>query len=434
MSNLLLHLSEHIRRDNSFVGVLHTIPFLLRLPHLFLVLERDVALLIVNAVTDIGFFFQDTFEVCHTVNELSELARQLKSLDGETRVVMESTGNYHAPVAWLLHDAGFYVSVVNAMLVHDYGNNSLRRAKTDKKDAVKLANYGLDHWLTLPRYVPEEDTRLMLKTCYRQYQQYSKVQTMLKNNLISLLDTAFPNANRLFTSPPRADGSEKWVDFVATFWHCECVCGLSEKAFTAKYQKWCKKHGYNFSEDKALDIYASAFAHFGVMPKTDTAKLLVEQAISQLRATSAALAALKQKMQSLAASLPEYPVVMEMFGVGPTLGPQLMAEIGDVRRFHSKKALVAFAGIDAPPYQSGQIDVRSRSISKRGSASLRRTLFLVMGVLLQCAPMDEPVYQFMDKKRSEGKPYRVYMMASANKFLRIYYASVKAYLDSLEHD
>ena len=374
------------------------------------------------------------FEVRHTANELSELAGLLKSLDGETRVVMESTGNYHAPVAWLLHDAGLYVSVVNAMLVHDYGNNSLRRAKTDKKDAVKLANYGLDHWLTLPRYIPEEDTRLMLKICYRQYQQYSKVQTMLKNNLISLLDTTFPDANRLFTSPPRADGSEKWVDFVATFWHCECVCGRSEKAFTTQYQKWCRKHGYNFSEDKALDIYASACRHFGVIPKTDTAKLLVEQAISQLQTTSSALAALKQEMQSLAASLPEYPVVMGMFGVGPTLGPQLLAEIGDVRRFHSKKALVAFAGIDAPPYQSGQIDVRSRSISKRGSASLRRTLFLVMSVILQCAPIDEPVYQFMDKKRSEGKPYRVYMMASANKFLRIYYASVKAYLESLEHD
>lgn len=40
----------------------------------------------------------------------------------------------------------------------------------------------------------------------------------------------------------------------------------------------------------------------------------------------------------------------------------------------------------------------------------------------------------MNKKRSEGKPYRVYMMASANKFLRIYYASVKAYLASLDHD
>ena len=372
------------------------------------------------------------FEVQHTDSELGKLAGLLKSLNGETRVVMESTGNYHAPIACWLYESGVYVSVVNAMLVHDYGNNSLRRAKTDKKDAVKLANYGLDHWLALPKYVPEDDTRLMLKNCNRQYLQYSKVQTTLKNNLISLLDTAFPDANRLFSSPPRADGSEKWVDFVADFWHCECVRGISEKAFTTKYQKWCKKHGYNFSKDKALDIYASACGHFSVMPKTEIARLLVEQAVSQLRATSSALAALRREMQALASSLPEYPVVMEMFGVGPVLGPQLMAEIGDVRHFHSKKALVAFAGIDAPPYQSGTMNIRSRSISKRGSAALRRTLFLVMDVILKKSPADNPIYQFMDKKRSEGKPYRVYMMASANKFLRIYYAAVKAHLDALD--
>ena len=261
------------------------------------------------------------FEVGHTDVELCELSRWLRGLDGEIRVVMEATGNYHLPVANFLHDCGLYVSVVNAILVHSYGNNSLRRAKTDKKDAIKLANYGLDHWLALPRYIPEDEVRLMLKTTYRQYQQCAKVQTMLKNNLISLLDTAFPDANRLFASPARVDGSEKWVDFIATFWHCECVCGLSEKAFVAKYQKWCKKHGYHFSQDKALDIYASACGHFSVMPKTDTAKLLVEQAVSQLRTASASLAALRNEMQSLAASLPEYPVVMEMFGVGPALGP-----------------------------------------------------------------------------------------------------------------
>lgn len=272
----------------------------------------------------------------------------------------------------------------------------------------------------------------MLKNCYRQYQQYTKLRTMLKNNLISLLDQVFPDANRLFTSPRRADGSEKWLDFIATFWHCDCVCGLTERAFALKYQKWCKKHGYNFSEDKALDIYASACGHVCVMPKTDTAKLLVKQATTQLQTVSGALTALQGEMQTLAETLPEYPVVMEMFGVGPALGPQLMAEIGDVRRFHAKKALVAFAGIDAPPYQSGTMDVRSRSISKRGSSSLRRTLFLVMSVILQNSPPDEPVYQFMDKKRAEGKPYKVYMMASANKFLRIYYAKVSKYLDALD--
>lgn len=372
------------------------------------------------------------FEVTHTSSELSALATQLKSLDGETRVVMEATGNYHLPIAMALHEAGIYVSVVNAILVHDYGNNTLRRAKTDRKDAIKLANYGLDRWLKLPRFIPEEETRMLLKNCYRQYRQYSKVQTMLRNNLISLLDTVFPGVNRLFSSPAREDGSEKWVDFIDTFWHCECVSALSQNAFEKKYRKWCGKRGYYFRESKALEIYAAACGCASVIPKSETAHLLIVQAISQLRATAAALAELKKEMLRLAELLPEYPVVQKMYGVGPTLGPQLMAEIGDVRRFYSKKALVAFAGIDAPPNDSGQISGSHKPMSKIGSSALRRTLFLIMTVYLQKSPLHEPIYQFMDRKRAEGKSYRVYMMASANKFLRIYYASVKQYLDSLE--
>ena len=82
------------------------------------------------------------FEVGHTDAELCELSRRLGGLEGETRVVTEATGNYHLPVASFLYDSGFYVSVV----------------KTDKKDAVKLANYGLDHWLTLPRYIRRRGT------------------------------------------------------------------------------------------------------------------------------------------------------------------------------------------------------------------------------------------------------------------------------------
>lgn len=379
-----------------------------------------------------GEVVRSPFEVSHTGSELSELAKLLKSLTGETRVVMEYTGYYHAPVAYSLCEAGIYVSAVNAILVHDYGNNNLRRAKTDKKDAVKLANYALDHWLTLPRYIPEEDARLILKTCYRQYQQMSKIQTMQNNNLVSLLDTTFPNVNRLFSSPPRPDGSEKWADFVSQFWHCGCVGKLSLNAFIERYRKWCKKHGYNFSTEKAAKIHEAARNHVPVMPMNETTRFLVQQAVSQLQTTQKALASMRDQMQSLASALPEYPVVMNMYGVGKSIGPQLMAEIGDVRRFHSKKALVAYAGIDAPPYQSGQYELKSRNISKRGSSSLRRTLFLVMSVILQNSPEDQPVYQFMDKKRSEGKPYKVYMMASANKFLRIYYASVTKYLASLE--
>lgn len=136
-------------------------------------------------------------------------------------------------------------------------------------------------------------------------------------------------------------------------------------------------------------------------------------------------------MDLLASSLPEYDTVLSFFGVGSVLGSQLIAEIGDVLRFSNKKALVGFASIYAPPFQSGNFNPQSRSISKRGSAALRKTLFQVMSVILQNAPPNEPVFLFMDKKRSEGKHFYVYMMAGANKFLRIYYARVLEHLNAL---
>ena len=54
-----------------------------------------------------------------------------------------------------------------------------------------------------------------------------------------------------------------------------------------------------------------------------------------------------------------------------------------------------------------------------------------MCVILKNAPVDEPVYQFLDKKRAEGKPYYVYMTAGANKFLKRYYAKVVEHLNVL---
>ena len=53
----------------------------------------------------------EPFEIGHTDSELMDLAKLITSLEGATKVVMEATGNYHAPVAWLLHNAGIYVSV-----------------------------------------------------------------------------------------------------------------------------------------------------------------------------------------------------------------------------------------------------------------------------------------------------------------------------------
>jgi len=374
------------------------------------------------------------YEVTHTNDELNKLADSLKELSGETKVIMECTGSYYYPIAYALHDAGLFVSTVHAKLIYDYGNNSIRKVKTDKADAIKIANYGLTNWLDLPRYIPEEDIRAMLKAFSRQYTKYQKLKTMLKNNFISLTDYTFPGVNELFTSPPRkSDGHEKWMDFAFKFWHCECVCGLSEKAFIESYRKWCKKAGYKFSKDKAETLYASACGHFSVMPMTDTTKLLITQAIKQINAVSENIAIIAHEMKRLAELLPEYPVVFGFFGVGDIVGPQLMAEIGDVLRFRSKSALVAFAGLDAPPYQSGKFDSSSRKVSKKGSPHLRKALFLIMECFLMSKPAEEPVYQFLDRKRAEGKHYYSYMTAGSAKFIRIYYARVREYLLELDN-
>lgn len=373
------------------------------------------------------------FEVVHTEAELKNLTDFLKSLPGETRAVMEYTGKYYQPVAQAIHNAGLFVSVVNPLLIYKYGNNSLRKGKTDKLDSVKIANYALDHWIDLKRYAPEPEIRKMLKTYHRQYGQYLKLKVSLKTNLITLLDEVFPGANTLFTSAPRKlDGHEKWVDFVVKFWHRECVCGSSEAAFAKRYQKWCQKRGYRFSEQKALQIYETASSHPNTLPKTEDTKHLITYAVNQLNSITETLSSIQNEMLSLASVLPEFPVVMGMFGVGETLGPQLMAEIGDIERFERKQSLVAFSGVDAPPYQSGSFESQKRHISKRGSPRLRKTLFQVMNTILQHAPADNPVYQFLDRKRTEGKHYYVYMTAGANKFLRIYYGTVKAYLQQMD--
>ena len=373
------------------------------------------------------------FEVVHTEAELENLTDFLKSLPGETRAVMEYTGKYYQPVAQAIHNAGLFVSVVNPLLIYKYGNNSLRKGKTDKLDSVKIANYALDYWINLKRYAPEPEIRKMLKTYHRQYGQYLKLKVSLKTNLITLLDEVFPGANTLFTSAPRkSDGHEKWVDFVVKFWHRECVCGSSEAAFAKRYQKWCQKRGYRFSEQKAFQIYETASSHPNTLPKTEDTKHLITYAVNQLNSITETLSSIQNEMLSLASVLPEFPVVMGMFGVGETLGPQLMAEIGDIERFERKQSLVAFAGVDAPPYQSGSFESQKRHISKRGSPRLRKTLFQVMNTILQHAPADNPVYQFLDRKRTEGKHYYVYMTAGANKFLRIYYGTVKAYLQQMD--
>jgi transposase len=385
----------------------------------------------VAVLEPLGKIVAKPFEVRHTKSGMNNLVNYLNTLDGECRIVLEHTGRYYEPMVRWLSGAGLFVSAVNPKLIKNFDNHSLRRVKTDNADAKKIGRFALDKWYMLRQYTAMDNIRTQLKTMNRQMSFYQKQQTAYKNNLIALMDETYPGANKFFTSPKRPDGSEKWVDFIEKFWHVDCVCNISLKSFTEKYQKWCKKHGYIFQPDKPAEIYNASKELIPILAKDDMTKMFVQQAVTQLNAISKAVEELRQQMDSLASQLPEYPVVMSMFGVGTTLGPQLIAEIGDVHKFTKRSQVTAFAGVDPGVNESGDYVQKSVHTTKHGSPYLRRTLFLIMDVLIKLQPEDDPVYRFMAKKRDEGKPYYVYMTAGANKFLRIYFGKVKEYLSNL---
>lgn len=153
--------------------------------------------------------------------------------------------------------------------------------------------------------------------------------------------------------------------------------------------------------------------------------MIIQEAINVLRIVNNSLYRILSRMKELAKSLPEYATVRSMGGVGDALAPQLIAEIGDVRRLHNGHALVALAGIDPPPYESGQFVGTHRKISKRGSPILRKIGFEVMRMLKSHKePEDNAVYNYILKKEAEGKNKKLSKIAGLNKFLRIYYARV----------
>ena len=277
------------------------------------------------------------FDVQHNMEDIQQLISMLHKVGGDTKIVMEHTGMYWRPLALALVNAGFFVSVVNAMLIHDFSDNSIRKVKTDKADSMKIANYALTYWAELRPYTSEDETRNMLKIQSRHYERTLNTSIALRNGLIALLDQCFPGANHLFGSEMRTkSGHLKWIDFSRRFWHKDCVATVSLNSFADSFQKWCKRTGYHYSYADAERIHRIARNSVATFPKNDSTKLLITQAVDSLNAVYDALNILRSELVRLASLLPEYDVVMSMQGAGPITGPQLMAEIGDVRRFTHK--------------------------------------------------------------------------------------------------
>ena len=376
-----------------------------------------------------GEVVEAPYNIDHTEQALNTLIKRIKSFDEDVKVVLEATGGYHQVVVAKLLTSNIFTVVVNPYIMKKYCAATLRKAKTDKIDSIRIANYGIDHWFSMTAYCPPDEIYKELKLLGRQYEQYVRLKVGCKIQLANLLDGVMPGIKSILQGTvPAYSTKDKLCDFVEKYWHYDNIKKMSEKQFLSDYDKWTKRKGYRYNESQAIAIYRLSKNNIPTLKSsTPSTKMLVLQAVKSVREAELTLSLIISQMQEIASTLPEYSVVREMKGVGDGLSVRLIGEIGDVRRFRNGSSLVAFAGIDAPPYESGKFVGTNRNISKRGSSTLRKIGYEIMHSLKVSKPTeDSAVYDFIIKKENEGKPKRVAKIAGLNKFLRIYYARVMA--------
>ena len=376
----------------------------------------------VFAADENGEILLKTCEYEHTETGMAELIRRLKQLPEEPRIVVENTGYYHWPVVNSLLAADFFVCIVNSIVMSKFSKVQIRPGKTDRLDAMMICRFGLANWSNLVRCSPDEDRRTLLRLYSREYSHAVKMVVEQKIHFTNLLDKVMPGIKTLLTD---TSGRTKLSDFALEFWHFDRISKQKPEAFAKRYCAWAKKKGYHMNESKAAAIHSLSQNGIPTLPCTDAVKQLVQESARVLKRLEESVNSILAQMNALASTFPEYNVVSQMKGVGKHTASRLIAEIGDVRRYHSAKALTAYTGLDAPPYQSGGFETHNRKISKRGNKYLRKVGYEIMTSLMASKPKeDNAVYLFMCKKKAEGKYYLSAYMAGLNKFLHIYYARV----------
>ena len=352
------------------------------------------------------------YEMNHSKAELDALIKYIKAVDDHPIILMEPTGHYHHPVLKAFLDAGLSPSLVNPYLLKKYGDAELRKAKTDKKDAMRIARYALEKWYSLVPYSPMDQKYADLRFLSSQYRQRISMVTKSKVQLINLLDESMPGITKILALKSRNPEKCMLLQFIKRFHSFDYINSIGKTRFMNSYTTLARKVGERNAAAKGLAIYELSKASITTRSNSDYMDIALDQCVDILSDSQRAADEIMLQMQNIAETIPEYKVLLSMNGVGDRLGPVILAEIGDN----------AYAGNDAPPYQSGQFESRSRHISKRGNPALRKACFEVMQALKLTKPQDDPVYLFMMKKEQEGKPYNVAKMAAVNKFLRIYYA------------
>jgi len=343
----------------------------------------------------------------------SELLKaMLKCTRGVTEITaaMESTGCYHINLFSFLSSEGISCVVVNPLLITNFTRLSLRKTKTDKKDALTIAQFLLSNEKSLYRIAFSQDTQ-DLKDLARERESLTILIAAMKNDIKRLLQGTFPELEKI-CSPC----GETMLHFLKQFPSARLV--VAAKKRDIEQALICPEEKRKRVIVSADDIIAAAKT--SVASSSAAKELILSEKVSTLlylqEKSNRITEVLIETCESL--RIEELDIIRSIDGVSDITGSTFLAEIGNISNFVSYKHLIAFAGLDPSIHQSGQYEGRS-TISKRGNRHLRRVIFLIT----LCAVRSKNVFrEYFLRRKQEGLPPKKAILATAHKIVRAIFA------------
>jgi transposase len=324
-------------------------------------------------------------------------------------VAMESTGCYHINLFSFLTSQGIRTLVVNPLLIANFSKLSLRKTKTDKKDAMTIARFLMDHHEEVSHLSLTQDNQDLRDLC-RERESLCHLIAATKVEIKRVLRATFPELESIGDLYTRV-----MLRFIQEYPSARLVRAAKPKAIAKVLKQPYVGNKLTYS---AEDILRAAKASIGTV--SPAKEIIVQGKIATLLHLQERLDEMTKLLTDLckATRIDDLKILRSIKGVGPKTAAPFLAEMGEVQHYASHKKLIAFTGIDPSLHQSGKY-VGMSKLSKRGNRHLRRAVYLMTAAVVSKNPFFKAY--FLRRKR-EGLPPQKALFATAHKLLRVIFA------------
>lgn len=377
----------------------------------------------VQAFLDKGKPYGKSFKVSHTNESLEVLFNFLKKIENESgqklTVILEDTGHYHTPIIQFLEEHNYLYIMVNPLLSYQAKKSSLRNVKTDAIDAYCLCE--LFYKEELEPYKKRGTQLLNLRNLTRQHETLTGLYVQAKLQFNAILEQVFPEYKGVFGDMYSMVPLNTLLEYTTS----ESVLRVGESKLADKIASLCTSRSERWARERAKKLMDAAQRNPFKSTLYHSHLISLEMFIQMLLQYQEHLAKLDERIDALAGEIEEYKIIQTIPGIGGKIAATILSEIGEIERFNHPKKLVAFSGIDPSVHSSGKFTATINRITKRGSSRLRHALYMAVFCGIR-GSRNKKLKEFYDRKRDEGKPFKVAMIACTNKLIHWIYALLKS--------